>query len=547
VSRIPAERTSFAPLLSQPGTVCGMAENQDSLPNHVRRILSARKLTLADVARASRTRFPDRRDHHIRHNFYHALGARGFRPSLQQMFTLSVISGYRFADWMTVFGFSFDHISRFQASFVPLRTVELDGKVYHPTVRIPWFKEVQRPDFDSPLVPLSRWLTRAAPRTLHSLSQETITHRFVKIGSQDVFAFPDLLPGSIVRVKPSEGTLPQRELNGQFSKTLFLVKHSRGLTCARLQRMDRSRFLLCSAQLPYAPIEFEEGKQGVILGMADLEIRPMSGTEQPVVPPSLGRFWSPASIERHGQPPRLFDLIRAARERSGLSFREASARTNQLAELLGRPEYSCAPSSLSDYETRASPPRHAQKMISLCSVYDLAASQFLAASGLRLEDAGSLPMPDEFIRSSGEQEGVETVRSYSYFFDEMRNRFRELPLFLRDALPTVFGMIELSIRDVFWAGGIHDFTHRYLAGCAFLIVNRKRKAPRSSLSSPIWAQPLYVLQRRDGHYLCGTCSLQNGTLMVRPCLGRFFKILRLRNAVDAEVIGKVVGVVRKLL
>jgi hypothetical protein len=77
-------------------------------------------------------------------------------------------------------------------------------------------------------------------------------------------------------------------------------------------------------------------------------------------------------------------------------------------------------------------------------------------------------------------------------------------------------------------------------------VDRKQKTPHPSLSSPVWAQPAYILQLRDGSYLWGFCSLQNRVLVLRSCLAGASKPQRLRNRVDAEVIGKVVGVVRTL-
>jgi hypothetical protein len=77
-------------------------------------------------------------------------------------------------------------------------------------------------------------------------------------------------------------------------------------------------------------------------------------------------------------------------------------------------------------------------------------------------------------------------------------------------------------------------------------VNRKSKTPAASLSSPVWAQPLYVLELRNGNRLCGACSLQNGVLVVRPCTTVSGGLLRLRNRVDAEVLGKVVAIVRRL-
>ena len=88
--------------------------------------------------------------------------------------------------------------------------------------------------------------------------------------------------------------------------------------------------------------------------------------------------------------------------------------------------------------------------------------------------------------------------------------------------------------------------HPYLRGAAFLAVNRRNKTPAPVLSSPVWAQPLYVLQLRNGQRLCAACALQDGTLVVRPCTTVSGDLLWLRNRVDAEVLGQVVAIVRRL-
>lgn len=518
-----------------------MADTPNSLAGQVRQILSARGMTLAQVARAAKLHFQESRAHHVRHNLYAALAVEGFRPSLEETFALSVISGLRFADWLRVFGFSLDDVAGLEASLVPLRTTEIDTTIYHPRARVPWLLEIHKPDFGLPLVPLSQWLRRAASQAMDAVSRKAaIRYRYIKIGSEDAFAFPELLPGSVVRVKPALEREAGRAIS---SRTLFLVEHSRGLVCGRIRRIGKNRLTLCSGQLPYAPIEFEEGKQGTVLGAADLEFRPLGATEPPVVPPSLGRFWNPAPRETGIEVLRLGEWIRSARARSGLSFREASERTRRISAILGRPGYACAASSLSDYETRTDPPRHIQKMISICAVYGVAVSGFLRACGLPLEKGGAFPIPEELMASPVEERPGPAA---SFFFEEMWNRFGEIPFFLREALPLLFGTSGVSVRDVFWAGGLKDCAHRYLAGCVFLVVDRKRKSPKSSLSSPAWAQPLYVLEEREGRYVCGTCILQNGTLMLRSNPGVYPGVRRLRNGVDAEVVGRVAGVVRQL-
>src|SRR5271157_2825997 len=116
-----------------------------SLPDRIRSILAARGLSLAKVSRSSGALASNNRLHHIPHNFYSAFHNRRFSPSIYQVLTLSILSGYRLVDWLTVFGFSLDDVSRLQASFPALRTVELDARVYQGSALVPWFEDIKEP------------------------------------------------------------------------------------------------------------------------------------------------------------------------------------------------------------------------------------------------------------------------------------------------------------------------------------------------------------------------------------------------------------------
>ena len=509
----------------------------------VRLILAERGLTIAAVARASRL-LPDARGR-IPHNFYSFLRKPRFSPSLHQLVALSAVTQYQLVDWLTVFGFSLDNVPRFQATLPALRTVELDSRVYQRRAAIPWFYDLKEPDFSAPLVPLSQWLAPDAPRRLEGLF--CAGHRecgYAKIGSQDAYAFPELLPGSIVRFRRRSQLDKQLQVSKTGSTKLFFVEHSGGLSCSRLYRPAPKKIVLCSRHLPYAPVELQENTEAVVLGVADLEIRPLRRTDKPSVPPRLGRFWTPAPLSRASQPVRVGEFIRRARQRSGLSFREASERTRWIAKQLLDSRYYCSPGALSDYEARWLPPRRIHKLISICAVYFASAAELLELSGATLDKTGQRAMPDEFL--SDLVGAAPSSSRPSGFLKRMERRFKRLPGFLHRALPSIFGLPDISVRDVFWAGGMHGSIHSYSAGAVFLVVDHKRKIPRPSLSSPIWAQPAYVLQRRDGTYLWGFCSLQNDLLILRSCLAGSPKLQRLPNRVDAEVIGKVVGIVRTL-
>jgi hypothetical protein len=513
----------------------------------IRWLLKERGLFLADVSRQSRSEPQYGRLAHIPHNLYDAIRRRQFSPSIFQVAALSRLSGYRFVDWLELFGFSLDHVPRFQASFTALRTVELDARIYHPRATVPWFRDVAPPSFLTPLVPLSLWLSRTEPRRADSLpAKGNSGFLFVKIGLEDAFAFPNLLPGSIVRVKPLSKANGKIFAGNKPGKNLFLVEQERGLICSQMHRGANNQITLCSKHLPYAPAELELGTQAAVLGAADVEIRRIVNIGTPLVPKSLGGYRKALPL-----PPRLpsrnvGEFLRRARKRSGLSFREASTRTRVIAKALHDARYFCAPGSLSDFETRPLPPRHIHKLTSICAVYFAGAAEFLEAAGVPLDGQGALPMPLHLLGHSERDKGVDLASKPSRFLHEMERRFRGLPYFLSGVLPAFFGMPDLSIRDVFWSGGAERFVHPYMKGAAFLVVDRKKKIPRSSLSCPKWAQPLYVFLRRDGSYLCGSCTRVNDVLAIHPCTAGLPKLLRLRNRTDAEVVGQVIGIVRRL-
>ena len=518
-----------------------------SLVDKIRTLLAARGLTLAAIARKSRDDSSGGRLHHIPHNLYDAIRKRQFSPSLHQIATLSILTGYRLTDWLELFEFSLDDVPRLQATFPTLRTVELDANVYHPRTRIPWFRDVGSPSFAAPLIPLSRWLTPAEPVRAEALAPSNATaFRFVKIGLQDDYAFPDLLPGSIVRVEPMANGPREIPDGSTLRKKLFLVEHGDGLACSLLGRSQSNRLVLCSRHLPYASVELEESTQARVLGLADVEVRRIVHIEKPTVPRNLGAYWTPGPL-RQGSPARnVGEFIQQARKRSGLSFREASKRTRVIAQKLRDPRYFCAPGSLSDCEARKSPPRHIHKAISICVVYFAKAADFLEAAGVQLSALGQMPIPPRFLEQPQRGKNIPAAPISSKCMKEIERRFEQLPIFLHGTMPEFFGLPDLSVRDVFWAGGVQQFVHPYLDRAAFLVVDRRKKIPRSSLSCPKWAQPLYVFLRRDGSYLCGSGTRSNETLIIHPCTAGLPKLLKLRNRKDAEVIGQIVGIVRRL-
>jgi len=520
------------------------AKRQEKIVDRVRSLLATRELSLMELSRQSRYRFPEGRLFRIPPNFYDFLRRPSFSPSLHQVYVLSVLTDYALADWLSVFGFSFDDAAAFQASHERYWTAELDAKLYDPHAEVSWFEETGTPALGTMLTPLSRWLTGTSERTLDSLpSKIGGSFRYLKIGSHDAYAFPDLLPGSIVRVdiRSASTSALVKDRPGH----ILAVESERGIVCGRIRRLSGDRIVLCSRQLAYEPAEFRLGTEARILGRVDMEIRSLESRQSPEVRPNRRRMALERAHRPTGATAHVGELLRRVRLRSGLSFREASEHTTQIARVLRDPHYSCAPGTLSDLETREGLPRHIHKLISLSAVYCLPVTELLDAAALRLAKAGREPMPAH-LKYPAIREFAAAEDRPSPFLAAVEKEFEEVPFFLGRALRALCGLPNLSVRDLFWAGATGNLEHPYLRGAAFLAVNRRSKIPAPASASPTWAQPLYVLELKGGRRLCAACSLQGTTLMLRSCTTSSHEPLRLRHPNDVEVLGKVVAIVRRL-
>src|SRR5260370_22678467 len=112
---------------------------------------------------------------------------------------------------------------------------------------------------------LNQLLSGKSVRRLDSLtSTHDASFRYLKIGSRDAYAFPDLLPGSIVRI---DGRLPAEQLLAEgHAERILAIEHNRGIICSRLRPVGDRRIVLCSRHLPYAPVELQLGTDAKILG-----------------------------------------------------------------------------------------------------------------------------------------------------------------------------------------------------------------------------------------------------------------------------------------
>jgi hypothetical protein len=518
----------------------------------VERILATRNLTLSEVSRELRLRYGRMPHYLVPHDFYYDLGHPRYSPRIEQVLALSRISKYRLADWLTVFGLHLDDVPRLRADFPVARTSRLDPTTYDRAAWIGWFRDAPRAADPPAVAPLGQLLIPGNPRRVDSLlAPEPSPFLYAKIGRQDAFAFPDLLPGSIVRADTRGVGELLRSMQNKNSERLFLVEYGQGLVCCRLHARTKSTVTLRASTLPFAQTELRLGSEARILGVLDWELRPAK-TARPEVLTASMKFLMPQTLPPTGTQPGLRELLERARLHSGLSIRNASTKSRWIAEALGDERYFCSPTSLTDYETGPRLPAQIHKIVSVCILYSLGFSELLAAAGLDTGDSGREPIPDKLVgrvtpdASRTANEHAARNKKQPRFLSPLIVEFQEIPLFLRHSLSTVAGLPDLSLRDVFWSGGRTVSLHPYLKDAVFVSVNRRLKIPHFLKRKSLWDQPLYILLLRDGTYLLAGCSLEGSTLIVHPFADGFSRPRMLRNGADAEVVGEVTAFFHRL-
>lgn len=522
----------------------------------MRAILSTRSLTLYNVSQQSAEIFGRSSAFYIPHNLYYDLARKLSTPTIFQILALSHITDYRLFDWLAVFGFDLDAISRLQLLIPRQQTAILDSTVYDTDAWIPWL--VGRPQISSAssIAPLGHFLTWGPPeRARELLGLNKKRYLYAVVGERDLYAVPYFLPGSIVRVDTlqQEALSPGRSSNRE--KSFFFVEHGSGWTCSRLSRLGQDRILLRCPQWPCAERELRTGKDARVLGVIDAEIRLLTpdhhaeGRQTKLVTSGKPR------IERlPGEQAGLIDLLRHSRRKTGLSFRDASSISRWIADSLSDDLYFAAASTLSDCEALSGPPRQVQKIITLCLLYCIGLEQFLRAAGLPLGRAGREPIPDELVprplptrNHTSRIPSPDGAPKPDCFAGVLLNLWEEIPLFLRFSLDEITGLKGFSLSDVFWVGGEKAPRHPLLFNATLVALNRRARKPSRNTGDAICGQSLYMILKRDGRYLCGNFSLEEGALFLHGYPGGPASAEYFRNGEDAEVIGKVTAILRRLI
>jgi hypothetical protein len=448
-------------------------------------------------------------------------------------------------DWLHVFGFDLEDITRLQIVLPSKRTIVLDTSLTDPNQWVPWLRNRPLAELISSVTPLARLLELGSRRRIGSVSPSNRRFIYAKVGIEDAFAFPDLVPGSIVRVNPDvTANLVSRE-NSAISDRLFLVEHSKGFCCCRIRILGGGVIVPVDNALSYAQVELHCPQEARLWGAVELEFRPLLHGEEPDVPKDLARRWKPQPLRTHED---FGQLLKRARSKMNLSVRETAAKGRTIAEVLKDDRYATSPSSLSDYELHNTPPRDFHKIITLCSAYGLQFELVMKRMGIAVSEAGTESMPDRYVGRAeppATTKRGETEIVGAGILEKLLAECLEIPLFLRDSLGYFSGSAHVSVEDFFWIGGDEDPLHPYLANGLLVMVNRRRKTAFHFPSKPVWQQPVYLVLKRDGTYQAACCGIENSTLVVYPYTRDFHRSAEYRLHQDAEIVGQIVAILRR--
>jgi hypothetical protein len=286
----------------------------------------------------------------------------GITPHICQLVALSQVTGYRFADWMSLCGFDLRWILSLQ--------LEVHGE---RTAMIAPAHTVSPHDF--------------AFGHESSRIERSDRYFFVKIGTADNVVYPELLSGSVVRADRHYS--PQDRTSERSEELLWLVEHPEGLACCHVKRIDNEHIVLLPNRPPLSAWPLRLSREARVLGLVDLEFRPRRVKQFGSTSMKADTL---ATIPRGSGTMSLSTLLRISRARNGLTLRSAHQKTVQVAHLLQDPEYRIPLGLLSDYEAIDRFPRHIAKIISLCVVYGIDFWQLMQAGGSQVDDAGKAPL-----------------------------------------------------------------------------------------------------------------------------------------------------------
>lgn len=165
----------------------------------MRKLLASAGLTLHSASLESERLYGVDSPFRIPHTLYHFLDTSPvFRPNLHQVAALSRISGYSFEDWLMALDLDLERLAAASSLLAAKRTRIIDPSLEIFEYVLPGLGE--REKSTSAVLPFAELLQGRNAVRARVDPDRPRPSVFARLGSDDAFAYPELQPGSIVRV-----------------------------------------------------------------------------------------------------------------------------------------------------------------------------------------------------------------------------------------------------------------------------------------------------------------------------------------------------------
>lgn len=242
--------------------------------------------------------------------------------------------------------------------------------------------------------------------------------------------------------------------------------------------------------------------------------------------------------------------LRLRREKLGFLLRDVESASGIISTKKENPEFEIAVSKLSDIELKSRVPS-VHCLQALAIIYRLSFAEVLSWYGITANESASdfgLPIPSKttLFEGHGKREAYVPVRLDPGFdmrkttsLGRMIQRWGTVPMTMLEA----FANLHYTYAYV----GTEDFTmYPILLPGSFVQVDESQSDVVNRDWPSEYERPIYLVQLRDGSYLCCWCRLNGERLTLQPHPRSPVEVTVKQHPQEAEVIGKIVGIAMRL-
>jgi transcriptional regulator with XRE-family HTH domain len=246
------------------------------------------------------------------------------------------------------------------------------------------------------------------------------------------------------------------------------------------------------------------------------------------------------------------EQLKDIRSRLGITTREVTEKSQQVAEAEGNEEFYISNAWLTQIEnTHATPSVY--KLYSISIIYHLRFSNLLLLFGVDLQKIGghqlAMPLENTHLTNLEVDEENQTV-TFPVRFDR---GFSLEKTSLLSRMVEIWGEVPIALiqhldvrRSQYGYIGLNDLTlSPMIRPGSFVQINQKVRKVQSSKWRTEFDRPIYFIELREG-YACSWCELQGGQLLLVPHPLSQCNIRQYAFGTDAEIVGQVTAVAMRI-